>query len=282
MSFFSRLRARLGHNSRDTEATRSESGHCGWFRFKSRTAQTPSDVPHRSTPSHSCSPPRQHKRADRIHQSHRHITLRGRESIDLEDLEKAWFARRKSSLHRLSANNMLFKEEIRSPRPSRCFEYVPIALEVASEGIEMELDDFPGGSESLGAENDLADFWALIAEIEAVDTGKHVEDESQSADSTASNYATYKVAAVLCSDENDNETQTSLPSPQYHPKHRPAPINVSRTRPTSLIERHCNISDTPLTMAGQWPTSARSVSSFTPTRPGTTATADSSLILEWW
>ncbi|KAK5092011.1 hypothetical protein LTR70_006104 [Exophiala xenobiotica] len=184
MSFLSRLRARLSYHSRDTNATKSEGGRCGWFHFKSRTTQAPSDVSGRSTLSHAGAPPRQHKCADQIHQSHQHVVVGGRESVDLVDLEKAWFARRKSSLHRLSANNMLFKEEIRSPRPSRCFEYVPFALEVSSDGIEMELDEFSGRSKSLGAEDELAEFWALIAEIEAVDTGKHVEDEPQSADST--------------------------------------------------------------------------------------------------
>lgn len=282
MSFFSQVRARLGLRSRNTKASKSESGHCSWFHFKSRAAQTSSDALDRSATSQSSPPPRQHKYADRIHQTHRCTMVHGCESIDLAELEKAWFARRKSSLHRLSANNMLFEEEVRSPRPAHCFQYDPLALEVTSEGIELELDDFHSRPESVRVEDDLEDFWALVAEIEAVDTGKHVEDEAQSADSSSSDYATYKVAAVLCFDESDHETQTSLPLPQYQPKRRPAPISVSRARPSSLIEHQCNISDTPLTMAGQWPPSASSTSSSIPPRPDTAATADSSLILEWW
>jgi len=282
MSFFSQVRAWLGLRSRNTKASKSECGHCSWFHFKSRAAHTPSDALDRSATNQYSPPPRQHKYADRIHQSHRRTMVHGCESVGLAELEKAWSARRKSSLHRLSANNMLFKEEVRSPRPSRCFEYAPLALEVTSEGIELELHDFHSRPEPVRAEDDLEDFWALIAGIEAVDTGKHMEDEAQSADSSSSDYATYKVAAVLCSDESDNEIQTSLPLPQYQPKRRPAPISVSRARPTSLIEHQCNISDTPLTMAGQWPPSARSISSSIPPCPDTAATADSSLILEWW
>lgn len=79
-------------------------------------------------------------------------TARNRESIhDLQSLDPSWFSRRKSSLHRISATDMGFVEEVRLPDRNKQYEYVPLFLDarpglyfstsnVNSEGIEMEMD----------------------------------------------------------------------------------------------------------------------------------------------
>ena len=69
------------------------------------------------------------------------------ETVELSKVEKAWFNRRQSSLCRILASTTAFTEEVRSPRPARCYEYVPLVLgseatgPTTSEGITVELDD---------------------------------------------------------------------------------------------------------------------------------------------
>lgn len=70
--------------------------------------------------------------------------------IGMTTLEQPWFARRRSSLMRLSASNMQMSDNVRSLRrpASRTHEYVPLVLDdipVTSDGIEMELDEFSPG-----------------------------------------------------------------------------------------------------------------------------------------
>ncbi|KAK5943870.1 hypothetical protein PMZ80_003151 [Knufia obscura] len=277
MTSFSRFRARLGRRNRDTEKVKTtKKAKISWLcpTFGASRTSAGASSPDQSGEHSSISGPT--SRVEQACQAQRHISVCSHEGFDLVTLEKAWFTRRTSSLHRQSAYQTPFKEEVRSPRPARCYEYVPLAFDFSSEGIEVEMKSLSGREDV--TEIDLTDFWNLVEEIQPADKGKQPDDRQEINSAPVSNYTSFKVVAELDLDGTSNSgIEQGFPSPQYHPKHRPAPIDISRARPTSYIEHQCNVSNTPFTLPGQWPASAKSTA-----RPQTAATADSGLILDWW
>ena len=285
MTLFSRLRSRSSRRSHNTEQASqigSDKTIRSWFRTLRRSPTT-SEASRQSRSSAPVSSPMTTRCTHLAHQRNQLPTFGSHDTIDLMDLQQACYFRRKSSLSRQSVSQMLFKEEVRSLVPVRCSEYVPFVLESSSEGIEMELDDLPARPRLLDAVVSPRNFWASVMTVEGIHVGENPDDKSEALHSPISNYATYKVTTILSLDQSHGEIEESLPSARCHPKKRPAAIDISKARPSPFVEHQCNLSETFRSVSpGQWPGSAISLSSSTPTRPRTAATVDSDLIFDWW
>lgn len=182
--------------------------------------------------------------SDKSPSASRSENVEAADDIRLTQTDPAWFSRRKSSLKRLSAKLMAFKEETRYPRNKPTPAFAPLVLDVEEDTgffttvMTMELMSFTS--------------------LHSIETNPWQSRDRLASECTKKKGWSFASLSSACPSPKEKPS-SSLPC---HQSTRSSPVNVRRRR-AFQAKGACFLSETPLTnldlqgMYGETPDTAR-------------------------